>query len=162
MKACHNSRLTEYRSKPGALQTGERVRLEIWTQNVTKCSIIIQEALETKIYDMQQIGNMWQLEYTTPQTPCIVWYKFMLTEVTTTAYYGTTPEHTQGEGVLGDENCNSFQITVYQSNFKTPDWAKNAIMYQIFPDRFKKGNPQNLEAGVKYHRSMGRDRKSVV
>ena len=29
-----------------------------------------------------------------------------------------------------------YQITVYDKNFKTPDWAKRAIFYQIFPDRF--------------------------
>ncbi len=29
-----------------------------------------------------------------------------------------------------------WQLTVYDSNFKTPDWAKGGIMYQIFPDRF--------------------------
>jgi len=29
-----------------------------------------------------------------------------------------------------------WQLTVYDKNFKTPDWAKGAVMYQIFPDRF--------------------------
>lgn len=29
------------------------------------------------------------------------------------------------------------------SSFKTPDWVKNAIFYQIFPDRFRDGNPDN-------------------
>lgn len=29
-----------------------------------------------------------------------------------------------------------WQLTVYDSGFTTPDWAKGGIMYQIFPDRF--------------------------
>lgn len=29
-----------------------------------------------------------------------------------------------------------WQLTVYDENFDTPDWAKNKVMYQIFPDRF--------------------------
>jgi 4-alpha-glucanotransferase len=29
-----------------------------------------------------------------------------------------------------------FQITVYQADFKVPDWLPGAVMYQIFPDRF--------------------------
>lgn len=33
-------------------------------------------------------------------------------------------------------NGNEWQLTVYDKNFKTPDWIKGAIMYQIFPDRF--------------------------
>ena len=27
--------------------------------------------------------------------------------------------------------------------FTTPDWAKGAVFYQIFPDRFCNGNPDN-------------------
>ncbi len=27
--------------------------------------------------------------------------------------------------------------------FETPDWVKDAVIYQIFPDRFKNGNPAN-------------------
>ena len=28
------------------------------------------------------------------------------------------------------------QLTVYEPDFKTPDWIKDGTMYQIFPDRF--------------------------
>ena len=31
-----------------------------------------------------------------------------------------------------------WQLTVYDENFTTPDWYKGSIMYQIFPDRFKR------------------------
>ena len=31
-----------------------------------------------------------------------------------------------------------WQLTVYDSNFTTPLWYKGSIMYQIFPDRFKR------------------------
>ncbi len=33
----------------------------------------------------------------------------------------------------------SYQLTVYSDNFTTPDSLKGAVMYQIFPDRFAKG-----------------------
>ena len=29
-------------------------------------------------------------------------------------------------------------VTVYEDDFKVPDWAKGKLMYQIFPDRFYK------------------------
>lgn len=32
---------------------------------------------------------------------------------------------------------------VYQSGYKTPDWMKNAVIYQIFPDRFYNGDVTN-------------------
>lgn len=34
-------------------------------------------------------------------------------------------------------NC-EWQITVHEKEFKTPDWFKGGILYQIFPDRFRK------------------------
>lgn len=37
-----------------------------------------------------------------------------------------------------EENLPLWQLTVYDKNFVTPKWAKGKIMYQIFPDRFKR------------------------
>jgi cyclomaltodextrinase len=33
---------------------------------------------------------------------------------------------------------NEWQLTVFDQDFQTPDWFKGGILYQIFPDRFKK------------------------
>lgn len=38
----------------------------------------------------------------------------------------------------GEPFC-AFQQTVYQRNFVTPDWLKEGVIYQIFPDRFYRG-----------------------
>lgn len=35
-----------------------------------------------------------------------------------------------------DTSFGLYQLTVYDENFKTPDWIKGGTMYQIFPDRF--------------------------
>ncbi len=38
--------------------------------------------------------------------------------------------------------------TVYlRPHFETPDWAKQAVWYQIFPERFRNGNPANDPVG---------------
>lgn len=34
------------------------------------------------------------------------------------------------------ERSSAFQLTIYQKEFQTPDWLKQGVMYQIFPDRF--------------------------
>lgn len=39
----------------------------------------------------------------------------------------------------GKEEIPGFQVTVYEPDFKTPDWMKGAVVYQIFPDRFNRG-----------------------
>ncbi len=36
-----------------------------------------------------------------------------------------------------------FIQTVYDPDFKTPEWAKDAVFYYIFPDRFRNGNRKN-------------------
>ncbi|NLL71491.1 MAG: glycoside hydrolase family 13 protein, partial [Epulopiscium sp.] len=36
-----------------------------------------------------------------------------------------------------------FQLTVYDPSYQTPDWMKEAVVYQIFPDRFYNGNREN-------------------
>ncbi|MDR0918374.1 MAG: glycoside hydrolase family 13 protein [Oscillospiraceae bacterium] len=36
-----------------------------------------------------------------------------------------------------------FQLTVYDAEFKTPDFVKGGVMYQIFPDRFYKSGKEH-------------------
>ncbi len=38
-------------------------------------------------------------------------------------------------------------IQLMQPKFQTPDWAKRAIWYQIFPERFRNGDPSNDPPG---------------
>ena len=39
-----------------------------------------------------------------------------------------------------------FPLTVYTTGYHTPEWAKEAVVYQIFPDRFYNGDPSNDNA----------------
>jgi cyclomaltodextrinase len=34
------------------------------------------------------------------------------------------------------------------SQFKTPDWAKGLVWYQVFPERYRNGNPRNDPSGL--------------
>ncbi len=36
-----------------------------------------------------------------------------------------------------------WDIYVYDPAFTVPDWARHAVIYQIFPDRFRNGDPGN-------------------
>jgi len=46
-----------------------------------------------------------------------------------------------------------FRQTVFEPDFKVPDWAPDVVYYYLFPDRFRNGNPANdPKPGVaKYH-----------
>ena len=62
------------------------------------------------------------------------YYRFQINDGTATAWYNALgPSAT--EPASGD-----FYIL---PNFTTPSWAKNGVMYQIFPDRFYDGDPGN-------------------
>lgn len=41
------------------------------------------------------------------------------------------------KGAISDSK-NAFLLTVFSKDYKTPDWFKGGVMYQIFPDRFCK------------------------
>lgn len=62
-------------------------------------------------------------------------------------YYYYFVISTENGEIIGKNDCGIFkedaslplwQLTVYDENFTTPSWAKGKIMYQIFPDRFKR------------------------
>ena len=42
----------------------------------------------------------------------------------------------------------SWQLTVYDEHYTTPDWFKGGIMYQIFPDRFYRDGDETIKHGV--------------
>jgi glycosidase len=71
-------------------------------------------------------------------------------------YYGAEQGPNSGLGKLYPNPPPSFQITVYEPDFAVPDWAKNAIMYQIFPDRFASGDPESMKKGLAWHQEKGR------
>ena len=92
-----------------------------------------------------------------------------------TLYYGAGMDTQDGEGTLyndpprvgvdEDKYPFAFQITVYNKDFKTPDFLKGAMMYQIFPDRFARDSSFNYEkmTGIDarqeriYHRDWNED-----
>ena len=54
------------------------------------------------------------------------------------------PANEGGVGRVYDESPDlSYQLTVYDPDFHTPEWMQNAVVYQIFPDRFRNGDESN-------------------
>ncbi|GEM45687.1 alpha-amylase family glycosyl hydrolase [Deinococcus cellulosilyticus] len=62
--------------------------------------------------------------------------------------YWTTEKGSDGVGVLDfrpedPKAIRRYRQTVYQPDFKVPDWAKDAVYYYIFPERFRNGDKAN-------------------
>jgi cyclomaltodextrinase len=54
------------------------------------------------------------------------------------------------DGLNSERPVNFFEYLCTNENdiFRVPDWAKGAVIYQIFPDRFYNGNPLNDPEGT--------------
>lgn len=155
----HNASIEKYRAPIGAVEKGEEVILRLFglPESTTSVEVVIYSEDFHREHKMKQKGENCERALNMPDKCCVVWYYFRIWEGDYCYFYGAKPGMTQGEGVVsGDKPC-SFQITVYETGFDTPRWMSKGIMYQIFPDRFCKGNPKNLERGEKYHKKMGRD-----
>jgi glycosidase len=155
----HNAAKPKYRSPLGALKTGESVTLRLSVQGAWFESISLTLLIEGSSFDyaMHFADGYWAVTFTVPDYPSVLWYYFSLRSGDTFVYYGRNFNCAPCLGKLYWEKPPAFQITVYDREFETPAWFKKTTMYQIFPDRFASGDPANKEAGIKYHKSMGRE-----
>ena len=135
-----NSRNTIYRNHIGALAEGETLRLRV---------LLHKDALPYQVYLRIRNDNA---EYfsETEMTPCeyLEDYRFYECNITLTEglywyAFRYTSAHgeffiTKTENSLGIVSRDGafWQQTVYAKDFKTPDFLKGGIIYQIFPDRF--------------------------
>ena len=68
--------------------------------------------------------------------PALLFYYFRITGRT-----GTFRLFKQGDSDTNMEAGDTWQLTCLDPGFTTPDWAKGATIYQVFPDRFyRSGN----------------------
>ncbi|MCL2493807.1 MAG: glycoside hydrolase family 13 protein [Clostridiales bacterium] len=97
-------------------------------------------------------------QYQTPADATVLWYWFEITlQGGGICYYGAETGSGAGLGKVYKNPPPSFQLTVFDADFRTPAWAKRAILYQIFPDRFCCGDPARVREGVAWHQGLGRD-----
>jgi glycosidase/fibronectin type 3 domain-containing protein len=75
-----------------------------------------------------------------------IWgYKFILIDGSEKMEYGDDG-NSGGTGTAVADGAIPFNLTVYAADYHTPDWMKNAVVYQIFPDRFFDGDKSNNRA----------------
>lgn len=164
MKIEHNSRSLIYRRPFGAAATGEQVTLSL---ALAEAGIPHSVVLEATADGGQQRINMpfcaslgeysiYTCTLKMPQTPQNVWYCFEVKTDEGTVWYGNNEKGLGGKGAsYGSMPERRFQITVYSPEFKTPDWFKNGICYQIFPDRFFRAGELCAEKKHMKKRSWG-------
>ena len=163
----HNSRDPLFRAPGGAAPTGMAVRLRlraadgdltaaqvrVWDDRNDQQSLIpmtrttggVTFAGDPAVYEF------WEVTLPAPADPTIFYYRFIAIDGSTTVFYEDDNARTGGWGQTFDSSPdNSWQLTYYDPAFQTPDWVKNAVIYQIFPDRFRDGNSANNPAAGEF------------
>ncbi len=138
----HRSTDAFFRNPTGALPAGALVCLRVEAEGYGK-----PDKIELRVWDgeehrfpMRELGaragrRYYEAQIAVSQTPCLYWYRFEAEVDGKRLVLGAPDDgYGCGEGVMGSEN--SFQITVYDPEYKTPDWMHDGVMYQIMVDRF--------------------------
>ena len=147
LKIYHNTHDLFYREPFGALPCNSTVKLKIQTFDIKQINMELkvfkdnEEYFQAKLQKAGEEGpvSVFAAEITAPAEPCLLWYYFVLDTGGQVYYYGNNCEMLGGWGRLYKDRPLAFQITVHLENNETPQWLKEAIMYQIFVDRFYNG-----------------------
>ena len=134
----HDSHDVKYRCPLGALKTGESLTLRFWNDESDTVLLRTWDG-EEKVYPMQMAGeDHFEITITLPDTPMLFWYDFIIPRAGDTARYGNNYEQMGGVGAYSPVQPASYQVTVYDPAYETPEYLRKGIVYQIFPDRFFK------------------------
>lgn len=155
----HDSSLDLFRDPVGAVSAGTPVtiRFRARLENVSGVYLCLfrKEFREERL--MRQAGDhYWEIDIQAPVVPEIYWYYFTVNIGGKICYYGTQGRRTGGIGCVYSIHPPSYQMTVYDAGFTVPRWFQKSILYQIFPDRFRRSGDDTAEKGIAYHRAMGR------
>lgn len=158
----HDSRDLLYRTPGGAVPAGTEVKLRFRTYHDDVTGV------KVRVYDLNAAGqkilpmtlaasdvacyqdglpfscDFWEATLQ-EDTPNNLWYRFIVTDGTDTDYYDDdTAALDGGLGAATEEvEDHSYALMFYDPAFTVPAWASKAVIYQIFPDRFRNGRSNN-------------------
>ncbi len=158
----HDSRDDLYRFPTGPVPIGSTVFLRLRTAARDADAVTVRlwddRAQTQTLLPMSVVAStpdgydLWEVPLNVGDTPTIYWYRFVIHKGAETLYYEDDnrpdgvyfPANEGGPGAVYEESPDlSYQLTVYDPAFYTPEWMRNAVVYQIFPDRFRNGDPSN-------------------
>ncbi len=147
MRILFDSKKKEFKTPFGTLSTGQSCTLNIHIPTQVgcikaECILRPDDGGETVTVPMfcteergayQVFSGTFRLE-----RPALYFYYFVITKPDSSFRLFKYGEHTNMEA--GD----LWQLTCTPEDFTTPDWAKGAVIYQLFPDRFARSGECDL------------------
>lgn len=154
MRACHITSDEHYRSPFGAAPTGGTIMLaiDVWDEPEATADLHLwteDEGERLVAMECEPEGDHLHFSVKlTSERPNIVWYSFIIHAANGDPWrYGARTDCPVGEGAFLYGEPPSFQLTVYaRKRGVLPEWYKNAIVYQIFPDSFARGKDFEMRA----------------
>ncbi|MEI3551685.1 MAG: glycoside hydrolase family 13 protein [Acutalibacteraceae bacterium] len=141
-----HSRNPIYRNPTGAVQAHTNIHFKLLVPREFRCSAARLMVGEEFTKQVKTLGlfwcgmngedhEWWECDFT-PEQSGLYFYRFEID--TWRGTLGITSRFGGESGIdeYGSPEGECWQLTVFESQYQTPDWLSGGIMYQIFPDRF--------------------------
>ena len=147
MRILYDSKLPQHKTPFGTLVPGQVCTLTIHIPSSVQANTVV---CDIDNEDGSHAMNV-NLEYKMKKGPYDIFQgKFSFEKVGLYFYFfhitnreGTFRLYKQGDET-NMEAGDLWQVSCIPADFKTPDWAKGATIYQVFPDRFHAAGKVNL------------------
>lgn len=134
-----SSRDSFYKKPFGAVQTGTEVSFTVclpleYTFSEVKLHLFSDTVTDevTLSYQKTEQDRLFYHCDWVAKTPEVYFYNFSVSHQGAVTFIKKDPD---GFGYIASGGAD-FQLTVYKKEYRTPDWIKGGVIYQIFPDRF--------------------------
>ncbi len=147
MRILFDSKDTQFKEPFGTLRPGQECTLRIHIPSDVQAKKVVCEVLQEDHspafqvqlhYEFKKGAYDWFCGKFTIQTPGLYFYGFHIQ-----GKFSSFDLFRQGSGTnIGEGDL--WQVSCIPADFSVPDWAKGAVMYQVFPDRFYKAGKSDL------------------
>jgi alpha-glucosidase len=117
------------------------VKLRVFKGDISSANVKYYDSADSQYHwltmvwsnnDVTGTFDIWKA--TVPASSSLKWYRFQINDGSSTAWLNA------GGISASEPTSGDFWIV---PGFHTPNWSKDAIYYQVFPDRFSNGNTSN-------------------
>ncbi|MGX7125517.1 glycoside hydrolase family 13 protein [Enterococcus viikkiensis] len=149
-----NPWIERYKQPFGAVQEG--MKIDLWlsvpeAKNTQVFLIVRKEgsSFGQRVLPMEAVAEeRFHFQTTMNQGWGLYFYYFKVVRETngyeTIQYYGFKDQGGEGKIYGSEQEVLPYQLTCYQKPEVAPKWYRDAVFYQIFPDRFANGNPDRI------------------
>ena len=142
----HDSRNILYREPQGAAACGRKLKLRARGENLSKVWLRLWwRGTETRLTMRRMGAELFEHEIVLPDKPGLLWYFFIAEDDEgSTWYLGNASDGLGGVGEIQLHEPAGYQVTVFDPDYRTPEWLRNGMMMQIMVDRFHRSGPLDV------------------